>query len=123
MKLKIIINTIYKHPDNVFKPYYGDLAEKEFDMFELFDQDWINPRLKAYGFNNWMCTDTIVGGTILYLDDEPVAQGWQTSRKNNIIYKWFSQKCYDKVRLFLESKVIRDPKKIQLISLEDNYFK
>ena len=122
MKLQKIIESLDKSESNRKELCYTDLAQGEFNIYDDLDQDWDNPRLTAYRFKEWLCTDTLVGGTILFLDDEPVAQGWQNGRKSYVIYHWFSQDAYDKVLNFLKSKIMREYPRIKTIDITEDFF-
>lgn len=59
-------------------------------------------RLKAYWVENWLCTDTCVGGRMYFFDGEPVAYSYQSARKSHEQFAWFSQEAAEKVRDFVQ---------------------
>ena len=52
------------------------------DFFPMGWNETFSARCKTYWLERWMCTDTMVGTAVVYVDDTPVALFVQTARKN-----------------------------------------
>ena len=63
--------------------------------------DDFDVRLTGYHIQVWRCTDTSVGLTAVYFDDEPVATIWQPFRKSDPKWKFISVEAAAKVRTWL----------------------
>lgn len=63
--------------------------------------NWINLEdhgFSAYWFSKWLCTDTMVGGSVIFYQNEPVALTWQNGRKSDTSYGWIGGKeTYKKI--------------------------
>jgi hypothetical protein len=74
--------------------------------------DWAehDKRIKGYPLVKWLCTDTHVGVTIVYFDDEPVAIIQQTARKSGKDWSFLSEEAAEKLRQYALSHVRQDKK-------------
>lgn len=61
------------------------------------------PRITGYYLAPWLCTDTWVGGNVYYLDDEPLAWGFQTARKNKEEFRFVDADVLSRARDYLRS--------------------
>lgn len=97
MKLKTLISSFKKEPARsiwmsleevtqaVGLGFAGLYGEAEF--------------LKAYYTEvSWICTDSRVGISLVFMGDELVMVGYQYGRKSNVDYRFVSEKAFDKVR-------------------------
>lgn len=85
-----------------------DLDElcQEFDLD--FSPGWhqeVEKRLKSYWLFNWQCTDTWVGGALIFLDGEFVGTSMQQFRKSSVEFEWVDTEKAEKVRAFVKSIV------------------
>lgn len=72
---------------------YGGLAwDPEFDK-----------RMRAYPIRVWMCTDTMVGIYVYFLDGELVAVSCQSARKSSKTYRFVSDEAWTKIHNLLRS--------------------
>lgn len=62
-----------------------------------------NERLKEAKVQVWICTDTWVGTTVYFLDDEPIAIGIKTARKSTEEITYLSKDSVDKTRNYFLS--------------------
>lgn len=96
MKLKELIKRIPR-PDKTLwgtiAPY--DIFQKEFDYWQ--DADWNDFEVYYTEYGSWMCTDTEVGYTGYFYEDELVAIGYKSARKSSDMLQWISQEKADKV--------------------------
>lgn len=103
MKLIDAIRRVNRDPEQSFDPDIRELCE------ELHLQDnwgWnedFNKRVRGYPLIKWICTDTWVGTTVYYLDDEPICVSTQTARKNDTYYYFVSKEAADKLRALILS--------------------
>jgi hypothetical protein len=107
MKLKDILRRVDKsNPnwcclDSVHEEVLHSQQRQEFGI-----RDWPKQeRLKCYTLIRWLCTDTVVGWDVFFLDDEPVFYTTQDARKSDVKYTWASQDAFGKVQAFLESLI------------------
>lgn len=83
---------------------YWDL-EDLFAAFGLTAYSLESHRLTVFDIPelSWICTDTGVGVSLLYLDNELVGNIYQATRKGDKHYFWLNKEAYDKVFDFLIS--------------------
>lgn len=99
MKIIDIAKNLDKSRKNECYIDFDALAEElGIHNYGYVEQD---PRLKAYWVETWYCTDSWVGGRMYFFDDEPVAYSYQTGRKNDEVFHWFSQEAAEKVQAFV----------------------
>lgn len=87
MKLREIIEKLDRDPSNQY------WIDNDSFIEELGLTGWYNEDLEDHGFSayylvNWICTDTHVGGAIIFYEGEPIATTWQSGRKNPTTYFW-----------------------------------
>lgn len=70
-----------------------------------------SPRLSSYSIGPWLCTDTYVGTTIIFLDKTPVALAYQPARKSETEYHWFGEEAYTNTQKYIAELVIKDANK------------
>jgi len=78
----------------------------------------INPISECYYFN-WYCTDSIVGYSVIFFDNEIVAVSSQHGRKCSKDLTWFSQEAYHKVYDFIDSLTEKHKPKVDILSNDD----
>lgn len=78
-------------------PNWDNFAELFGTWFD-YDYDKFTDKLKAYFFAKWICTDTVVGGRVYYLDGEAVAVSWQSCRKGDEEIEFLTSEAADSVR-------------------------
>jgi hypothetical protein len=124
MKLEQILNNI--DPTKISNDYgFGDDL---FDNLQLdgsywgdYNMDEIESHLKDHYIVKWMCTDTIVGMCIHFIDDKPFAVSKQAGRKSDIIFRFLSKELYHEVRnLFIKNRNNNFVDHISLIDLEND---
>ena len=60
-------------------------------------------RCKSYWLERWMCTDTMVGTAVVYVDDTPVALFVQTGRKSTPYIRFIGEEGAEVMRKLLAS--------------------
>lgn len=98
--LRELISKVDKSKESSFD--WGKLSS-EFNIDGLYHSD--DPRLKAYALQEWLCTDTLVGTYVHFLDDEFVFISIQTARKSDVHYNFISIEAAYKVREYLLSLI------------------
>ncbi len=108
MKIKEIAQKVDKSEKN---SVWIDIQEfgEEFGLgyCDYKDED-INVRLKVYYFHHWYCTDSYVGHTVIFFDDEFVGMSRQLGRKCDTTYSWTSNESYQKVKDYVVSLIVND---------------
>lgn len=84
------------------------------------DNEW-ERRTREHYIETWLCTDTWVGVSIIFLDAIPIAVTQQPARKSDTIYKWISKEAHDKMREFVLSLVKTEVPKIDLMNLDEEW--
>lgn len=111
MKLIDIANKIDKTKLNEDFINVIDFSE-EFN-YDFYSGSYIEQdRLKCYWVENWICTDTLVGTKMYFLDNEPVAVSMRQARKCDEKFKWFSKDLALKVKNYLISLMKEEEKEI-----------
>ena len=67
----------------------------------------------------WLCTDTMVGIHVFFLNGEPVCASTQSGRKNDTYYYFFSEEAWNKVHSFLKSMIEDQYPWRSIISIND----
>ena len=67
----------------------------------------------------WLCTDTMVGLYVYFLDDVPICASWQNARKNDKNYFFFGQEQYNNLRSFLISFLEDEYKWIRFVDVTE----
>jgi hypothetical protein len=113
MKIRELFERVIKTPENSDDVDVTILGEEVgLSWLEYADQT----RLTCYYASQWLCTDTMVGTRLYFLDDEPVCMSYQPYRKSQETFSWVSREAYDKTRSYLDSFVYdyTQPKFLQL---------
>jgi hypothetical protein len=105
MTLREIINNL----DPTKRTNWVDLSAFAYDL--NIQGDWTyyieevegGSRCSSQMFQNWMCTDTPVGGTAYFYDDVLCCVSYQSARKSDEQYYWVSEYMALKVRTYIES--------------------
>jgi hypothetical protein len=98
MKLSEIIEQI----DTSHAPYYpSELAEEILGYYPT-------ACLAEHGFteryiSTWLCTDTTVGTSIIYRDNNPICISVQKFRKSDPTFYWLSKEIYNETAAFIRS--------------------
>lgn len=89
-------------PDN---RYSGGVDETPIDVFGqvlgIYDVSWsdeFSERMKKHWVVSWLCTDTVVGLAVYFLDGEPVATSSQRCRKCDEQIDFISKEAREKTR-------------------------
>jgi hypothetical protein len=93
-----------------------DLKKPWYDSKVLFvehhdiDYDrWVEQkRVKTMWFETWMCTDTWVGGSIMWFDEIPFALIYQDCRKCTEHVFIFNVHCAERVRKYMRTMLEDD---------------
>lgn len=101
MKIKDIIKNLDLSERNSTTPNMEEVF-LEFDIEGVWNCDWdlLNSRLKAYWVANHLCTDTWVGITAIFLDEQFAGLSYQTARKADTKYMW-AESMAENVKYFL----------------------
>lgn len=118
MKYSEILSTLDLSKKSVY--YIKEDFLREFDLWEA-DVDIDKIKLSCIRITAWYCTDSLVGVSVILLDDEPVSFSLQVARKANEEFYWVSNQAYLKTKQVVENaRIIREPQ-INLINLDDNF--
>ena len=116
MTLREIAKKIDKSRKNEDDVDISDICEN----LDIYFYGWIDQdRLKSYWVTNWLCTDTWVGLLMYFLDDEPVGISFQSGRKSDKEFSWFSEECMHKVRDYILSIIPSNDVNCDYTSLDD----
>ena len=114
MKLIDAINRVRRDKNN---ETLFDIAE----LFAEFDLPWLytdDHSFKEYWLQVWLCTDTWVGTSVIFLNDQPVAVRTQNCRKCSSRYDWLSNQAYELVRT--ELLRLSDKEREDMLSIIDH---
>jgi hypothetical protein len=75
-------------------------------------------RVTCYSVQDWLCTDTVVGTFVYYMDGLPVALSIQTARKTDKEIWFLSKEAAQKMREFIQS-VMPDHYEPEIVSLDE----
>lgn len=80
-------------------------------------------KIKSYYFQKWICTDTHVGCTVIFLNDDFVGVSEQRARKSDKRYSWLSQESYKRVKDHVVSLIVEDSGDIgmHIVDLEKDW--
>lgn len=90
-----------------------------FDSFNLENVPEVSPITQCY-FIQWLCTDSCVGGSILFFNEEPVAVTSQQGRKCDLNIEWLDEESYYKVYSYIKS-FIKDEHSFNVLSQLDKF--
>ncbi len=118
MKLRDIIDRIDRSKRSDPVDGYGIASELGVSV-DLAEVDLEDHGVSKYRYASWICTDTRVGGSIIFLDGEPVAATWQSARKDDERYWWFSAEAAAKMRQrLLDIQIKTAPPAVKLVDLD-----
>lgn len=101
MKWLEAIEKVSKTDDNDIRFYGSDCLPEELRISDDINFEKLNTRLKEYWVHSWLCTDTWVGYTALFLDNDVVAISYQSARKSSKNYKFVSKDILKQARLWV----------------------
>lgn len=84
-----------------------------------FDTDRFESRISHRYINKWICTDTIVGISVVYFDSEPVAIGFRPFRRSDCNYMFLSTEVAMQVRDFVHSCLTVEMSNIPVVDSMD----
>ena len=107
MKLIDVINTVQKEKHNINYPNWDDFlmcfyAHYKFDYFN-YDHNLFKKHLVGYYHTSWICTDTMVGLCVWYLDGVCVAVSFKPARKADTMIEFTSISSAKNVFNFMKS--------------------
>lgn len=111
--------------DDYFGSYVSieEMAE-EFGFYDAYDimQDDANIRLKRLDHPEltWLCTDTGVGVSFIFLDRNFVGLIIQTARKEDAHYYWKDRESFEKVEKYIRELVCKRIKNPIFIDFEQD---
>lgn len=86
-----------------------DVNERVFNNYDWLDEtDETRARIKAFQVMSWLCTDTHVGITAYFLDDEFAFIEIQNARKSPKEFEFANKEMFDKVKVYIESMQNKD---------------
>ena len=101
MKIRDLIKVVDRSEKNSTSADIDDFCrELNLNEYPGWNKEF-DDKLKGYWLVKWLCTDTWVGITVFYLDDEPVAVSSQTARKSPEELEFVSIETATKVRKFI----------------------
>lgn len=88
----------------------NDRDECDILFVEDHELDWdkwdAQSRLNSMWFDRWLCTDTHVGGKILFFDDKPFALSYQPGRKSDKTIVIFNTVIAEEVKEFMSTMLL-----------------
>lgn len=77
---------------------------QQFDMLSV-EYDWseLDKKFHSKYFDTWPCWDTMVGKSVVYFENEPIAITVKSGRKIDTEWYWLGENAYKKVETFLLS--------------------
>jgi len=123
MNLQEIANNILKTTDNESWVDIDDLAyELGINQNSYYNDYADNKLITCYFVADWICTDTVVGYRIYFLDGEPVAFSVQQARKSDEKFYWFSERRAHETKDYILSLTIpqKETLNVNLCSLTDD---
>ena len=102
-------------------------ASEERDTYTIFyveeyelDWDKVEKQTRLYSkwFDTWYCTDTWVGGAIVFFDDAPFALTYQGGRKCEKKVMIFDKEVAAKVKEFMRSMVLEEDEEYDFFDLD-----
>jgi hypothetical protein len=98
MKVKEILEKVQRPAPDDFSDITPILEELE------IHGEWLQtPRIVYRFISSWLCTDTIVGMRVWWLDDDIIAISSQTARKNSHEFYWISKEKRQTTLTFLQT--------------------
>lgn len=73
-----------------------------------WDQEKFNTRVAQKPIDQWICTDTPVGTSVLYLDQSPIGLIWQEFRKSQEKFAFFARPLLDQFLAHIDDCVTID---------------
>jgi len=118
MKMSEILQLV-KPGDN--HPCFHDMAE-QFDGVFTYCKDYAKweSRMSETYIIKWMCTDTLVGTSVIFMDGKPVAVAKQMARKSDKEFYWISAKTRNKVHMFMLTLVDTPVREFELVDMEED---
>lgn len=116
MKLIEIIKQVDKTEENAAWVNTMELGEEFYLDVPYAEQE----RLRAFWVSSWLCTDTVVGSKLYFLDDEAVAYSTQSSRKSDEVFYWLDLDAVKKVKDYLISLIVEEeiPVNVKLLDIQ-----
>lgn len=107
MKLREMIRKIDKSSDNEDDQSYIDeeILRAVGAGTTWIKQDPENMRLRSYWLCQWLCTDTLVGIRVLFLDGVSVGIIQQFARKDDAVVYFIDKEARDRVRSYVQSLI------------------
>ena len=117
MKLSEIIERL----DSESEAYYGG------DLEDFMFGCSLGVNLAEHGFTSkavtfWCCTDTMVGASLIYRDNELICFRMQRYRKSDPEFHWISEEVYKTIKSFIYSlreKLEEDYDEIKILNLDE----
>jgi len=101
MNMKDLIKEAEKYEKNSFGVCYSIKEKLGFWSVDIPDEQ--EERFTAIMPIKWCCTDSYVGLTFYYFDNEFICYSWQEGRKCDKNFYWASKEAYEKVYNFIKS--------------------
>lgn len=101
MKLKDLIENVDRSESNSNWIDINDIANALGISAGYLEDE--NQDLKEYWIFSWLCTDTYVGYSVVFINDKPLALVWQSGRKNDRQYSFVSEEAVDEARNYIFS--------------------
>lgn len=117
MKIKEAFDKVLKTKENESCADIDNFSEILGLNFYIGWSEEFDNRVKGYYLWNWMCTDTVVGGTLYFFDGKPLAFGFQSARKSGETIKFYSKEIAEELRSFIIS--LAEDEEVDLLNLEE----
>jgi hypothetical protein len=99
MKLSDAIKRVDRSDRNTSCANIEDFA-RLFDI-NVYDSDEFSDRVKHHWLAPWFCSDDVVGMSVYYMDNEPIAVQMRKARKSDKNIEFVSEAAANKVRDFI----------------------
>lgn len=120
MKLREIVARVDKTKTSGCMDF-ADLAHA-FDVYQWVAEgkrDEFDARFKEFYIAPHYCTDTWVGLSVIFLDDEAVAVCHQSGRKSDKNIQWVSKESWTKTRAVIITMIEEDEPEFEIVDMDE----
>lgn len=93
-----------------------DLVGYDSWQFDGWSEEF-GKRMHRHALYSWLCTDTVVGAFVYFLDKRPVAISTQKARKSSKEIEFIDQESYDFVKKIVGE--YQQPPELQFVDLDE----
>jgi hypothetical protein len=120
MKLGELIRLVDKSKNNTTAGDIEDFARELIDSPSYGYSQEFSDRIKGYWIQKWLCTDSWVGLTAWFWDDEPLATSWQPARKSTEVFQFVNKDIADRLRVYIKEILGTHDPEPDFVNLEED---